>query len=264
MNKLMIAIGVALALAAASCGSSTTGYYYDDAYSTYETDYWVDYSDAYVWYGYDPLYGYYWLEGATGTDAAARIAELAPQYFKPEGCVQASANGPAATLVLDHCRGPGALADVSGEVTMTYDDNAGLHIEAPALDVDGNRLSLTTDAQGSSNGEHLSVAVTTSIKGEGTSIGTVDRMGQYTMQWTHGDECLTVDGKIDDVGSETPATTQIMGYVRCGQSCPTDGEVTRSTDSRSVTLTFDGSMQASWMSDSGQTGTVDLNCASGK
>src|SRR5262249_59969193 len=64
---------------------------------------------------FDPI-----VASVTAEQAAAAVAAGAGNFFRPAGCVTASASGNVVTFTLNSCLGPLGIGSVSGTVTATY------------------------------------------------------------------------------------------------------------------------------------------------
>jgi hypothetical protein len=92
-----------------------------------------------------------------------------------------------------------------------------------------------------------SITVTTTGTGTGTgALGRdIDHEGNYTLSWNPTTQCESLDGDWSTaIGTHSDASS--VDLSRCGGGCPTGSVVHTFADSRTLTLTFDGSATVAW------------------
>jgi len=195
------------------------------------------------------------------TDAAARAAT----FWQPAGCITASARGAEVTYTLSDCTGPYGHVHVTGVVLVTYTRAAdGLHFHARGVGVhvNGGSLDLDTDGVYTVSGTEKHVVATTHGSGVGPRGTSFSRDGQYDLRWDPSATCVALDGSWSNHAGAIGWTTTVSGYRRCGATCPVaGGHIVVQSDRNALTVTFDGSAQASWAEERrGRSGTVQLFC----
>ncbi len=203
----------------------------------------------------------------TPENLAASSAARIPNRFKPQGCATAVQSGNTVTYTLTNCTGPYGLVKVSGTLVAVYTRAAGggvnvvitgSGLKANDATIDVNSTVVATQANGVKKAE---VAVNGS--GTGPRGNTLTRKGAYTITFDTNTECVTVDGSWTTGSSRVAsASTVVSGYERCKGSCPAAGGsiVHTGANKAVVTLSYDGSAVATWVSSTGRSGTVNLRC----
>jgi hypothetical protein len=244
---------------------------------------------AYAYATTDPLVNPFYLalqEGAgaastssSGPDqAATAAANAAGHYFTPSSCVMATAKGSDVTYNLNSCSGPLGITDVSGMLSLSFSSASGVSdggIAGADAGTSAESASFTLNSTGLTiNGEGALISSHGSLKRIGTDQKqvTLSSMSEFThkgqkitndssstISWTVGSQCIdmTSTGKVS-TGFQT-FNLKISGFRRCAAACPTKGTV-RLTDSKTVTLTLDGTSMPTYTSSDGTSGVVDLDC----
>jgi hypothetical protein len=133
------------------------------------------------------------------------------------------------------------------ELTGTAED---LQIGGATIDIDATAIYTATSSG-------ASLAVTTHSAGTGSLGRSIEHDGEYTVTWTAS--CIAVHGAWStEIGQAGRSTTADL--MRCLDQCPT-GSLTRNTfGGRTITLSFDGTDVATWMTSRGRSGIVQLAC----
>jgi len=81
-----------------------------------------------------------------------------------------------------------------------------------------------------------------------------------------GAACAAYDGSVGGEGNDRDFSAEISGYERCLDSCPTEGSTivvsaNESGDSSEITITTDGSSNASVTTNKGESFTIPTRCA---
>jgi hypothetical protein len=200
----------------------------------------------------------------SGSEAAAASVEHAHGFFRPAGCLVTTVSGSTAVYALDDCTGPYGLAHVTGTVTVEYSrqgDGLGYVASTQGLDVN----SATVDFE--NHGVYTRTGTTHELRGSvsGTAIGprghVLTREGERTFTWDSESECMALEGDWVTAVDGRSWTTEVRALEKCVHRCPADGgTVVWTSDRDSLRFEFDGTAAASWSTDSGKTGTVDLTC----
>lgn len=267
MKRLKGALGI-LSLVAAGLGCSSTydPYYYDYAY--YDPYYGAyDAAWAYAWV--DPVYGYWYYSlpvqvqslPADPNAAAAQLAASANNTFTPAGCATATATGATVNYTFNNCSAPVALQQISGNVQVVLADNQG-QLSATAnsnnLTINGEPFNLSMQITGAPpNGNQRTVTVTSNS----FSPNRFDsRKSQSTITWVTGSGCITLDSQSTSTRGGLSATSNVAGFQRCDQQCPTAGTVTVQSSEGTFTSTFNGSNELKVTAPNGNVKTYPLNC----
>lgn len=200
----------------------------------------------------------------TPEGAATTAAANAGTFFRPAGCYTATASGARVTYVLNDCTGPFGYVHVTGTVVVTYRVGiAGIAFDAETTELEINQatISFTTSGSVAIIGDERQVTASTEATVVGRRGHVMTRSGSYTMSWNPVTECFGLDGSwtasVDDA-SWTAAVTQ---YEHCVGGCPM-GELSWNTSGTRLTIVFDGSNEAAWMTEGRREreGTVRLFC----
>jgi len=206
--------------------------------------------------------------GLTAEAIATSAANNAGKHLLPAGCVTATAAGATVTYVLDDCTGPHGLIHVTGTVTVTFDAQAAgvaAHGSATDLHVNGATYSFDSDAMYTMVDGRKQVAVATQGNGTGPRGHAFTREGNYVFAWD-GAGCHTLDGAWSTTGEGGRKwSTTVAGLARCKGMCPTAGTITHTggLTGVTITITFDGSADAHWVSSRGGAGDVTMLCVPG-
>lgn len=208
-------------------------------------------------------------EGTAGTavDAAAlatRAETRAATRYQPAGCATTTRQGNVLTHVLNACSGRRGLVQMTGTVIVTFADVAtGVQVTVVSDDLKVNRATMDVNATGlrSVDGTKTTLTVTSTGDGVGPRGNHFVRTGQFTAVADTATECLELNGSWQlTVGGASRSTT-INGLQVCKDTCPSMGTIDhRGFRGREVTVTFDGSAEASWTSSAGRSGSVEMQC----
>ncbi len=208
--------------------------------------------------------------GAVGTvvDAAAlatRAEARAATRYQPAGCATTTRQGNVLTHVLNACSGRRGLLQMTGTVIVTFADvAAGVQVTVASDDLKVNRATMDVNATGlrSVDGTKTTLTVTSTGDGVGPRGNHFVRTGQFTAVADTATECLDLNGSWQlTVGGASRSTT-INGLQVCKDTCPSAGTINhRGFRGREVTVTFDGSAEASWTSTAGRSGSVEMQCS---
>jgi hypothetical protein len=199
------------------------------------------------------------LAAPTNEDVAQRILDRAKARYLPAACVTATRTGAEVNIALNACTGPRGLRTLTGAIKVIGSVTAAGDFQAIAtaqgLMVNASIMDINSTAVYSPSAKTLSV--TTAGAGTGPLGNEITRTGAYTVAWTA--TCATVNGAwATTVGDAARSTTVQM--ERCKDSCPTGSVVHNGRLGRTVTVTFDGTGVATWVSSKGGSGTIDLPC----
>ena len=198
--------------------------------------------------------------GVTAAQVASYIFSHAPEHYSPPGCVNAALSG-STTVVLNFndCSGRHGLQKLTGTLVEAVSvDVAGVHINATAsgLNVGLTTMDIDSTSTISTSAGRRSMSVSTHGAGTGPLGNSIVRDGEYTVTWNS--HCRTTDGSWALTrGESTRSTTTHI--TRCAQQCPS-GTITRTSSSRKLTITFDGSSVATWSTSDGLSGSINLVC----
>ena len=195
----------------------------------------------------------------TADELAQRMLTRATARYSPAGCVTATRTGAEVDITLNGCTGPRGLRTVTGVIHVIGSVTASGDFQAVAsaqgLMVNASIMDLNSTAIYSPTAKTL--AVTTASSGVGPLGNEITRTGAYTVTWTA--TCATVDGAWATTLGDAARSTTVQ-VQRCKDSCPTGSVVHNGRLGRTVTVTFDGTAVATWVSSKGGSGTLDLPC----
>ena len=201
------------------------------------------------------------LAAPTAEDVAQRMLDRAKARYAPAGCATATATrtGAEFDITFNGCTGPRGLRTVTGSIHVVGSviGNGDFQAVATAqgLMINASIMDIHSTAIYSPSAKTLSV--TSASAGVGPLGNEITRTGAYTVAWTA--TCATVDGAwATTVGDAARSTTVQM--QRCKDSCPTGSVVHNGRLGRTVTVTFDGTAVANWVSSKGGSGTIGLPC----
>jgi hypothetical protein len=210
------------------------------------------------------------MQGDQAPTAAGQAAAAASATFSP-GCVTAAASGPTVTYQLDDCAGPLGLVHATGVVAAKIVDEGSdpggeFLLQLSGDGVAGNGANLTLNTSGfftqASSGERTLQAISMS-SGTGPSGTSVVHSGTFTMQWSSGAVCATINASFSGVGASGPyggAGEVLTGYVACRNSCPRAGLATSVFAQGSINLGYDGSGFAFCTASTGTSAALELEC----
>jgi hypothetical protein len=199
------------------------------------------------------------------TDVARAVAVAAGHYF-PNGCASASASANVVTYTLHNCTGPLGLVAASGTVTATFNVEVGMvgvQVAGNNIAANGATVDLSTSATVTSQAnKQLTLAAHTQTSGTGPLGNGAAHMGTFTMVWTPGGDCATINGSFTGVGTAefSGTSTKITNYKACTNQCPQSGTAVSSFNGGVVTVTFDGTANAQCNASDGTTATIPLQC----
>jgi len=165
------------------------------------------------------------------------------------------------TLAFAGCTGPRGLREIDGKLTVDVTSAGGGAVEltgtAEDLQIGGATLDVDATATYAATSSGASLAVATHSAGVGPLGRSIEHDGEYTVTWTAS--CVAVRGAWStEIGEARRSTTAEL--TRCLDQCPT-GSLSRDTfGGRTITLSFDGTETATWMTSRGRSGTVQLAC----
>lgn len=198
---------------------------------------------------------------------AARTAGLAA--FGPADCAQIVQTGAAITMTFTDCNGPYGISGVSGVANLTFAVEAlnSVAVVFTATGLSLNGLTLTVNLSGEV-AERDSARTWQLVSSSAANAGNGEvlaRAGSFTM--TRADDCVVIDGGwTTSIGTRNWATA-LSGLSRCGDVCPdagtvvvTGGDADVEGSASAVTVTFNGTNDASWASSAGGLGQISLVC----
>ncbi|HXU71747.1 MAG TPA: hypothetical protein VN947_20580 [Polyangia bacterium] len=210
---------------------------------------------------FDPVVGVAVIDTNTAIDD---IAKNIGNVIGPSGCVNNTTSPGMITLRFQQCTPPFGQVNTTGRLAISVSQNGNaLQIDAQALTLKATQASLMFMATAlySASGDGRTLTVTTSSSGTGPSGALTTRSGQYTMNWTAGADCATVDGNVASTkgGSDT---TSFGSFVVCRTGCPLSGSVTHVDPASgvSVTTVYNGTATATFTASDGSSGTTTITC----
>ena len=204
-------------------------------------------------------------QSASPEDLAQAAVLRVGSHLQPAGCLTTTVSGAKATYVFNDCTGPYGLVHVTGTVEAVYSWAGGgvvqVVLTGSGVKVNQATVDLNATVKASQAGSVKKAQVSTATDATGKRGITVHREGDYTVTYDAATNCVTVDGAWSSSAART-ATTTVSGYQRCKGSCPEAGGSIVHTSVRgvTVTLTYDGSANAAWVTSKGRSGTVALQC----
>ncbi len=231
----------------------------------------LDFADTVAWEGsifwvtantFDPF-----VKGVTviGADsAAAAAAKGIGAFYSPPGCVSTATSAGRLTLRFGTCDGPFEVNNTTGAVALLFTPvSNGVQIAASSSTVKSTRGNLSLDATAlyTENGDSRSLAVTSMSSGTGVGGTPTARQGQYTLTWTKGSDCATIDGEVASAPNGADRNT-FGAYQVCRTGCPRSGTVTRQDPQTGITITttYNGTATVSFTTSDGRQGTTTLSC----
>ena len=201
----------------------------------------------------------------TAADLAAAAEARGAARFQPAGCATVTVAGTTVTTTLDDCSGRFGLLHVTGTIVSVFTDASdGVHVTATAQGLAVNRATLDINASGviTEQAGVRTLVVTTQGQGVGPRGHAFTRQGSYTIVRDLATSCISLDGQWQVDVAGLSRTTSVTGLRRCDGACPAAGGqiVYTGFRGRTLTLTFDGSADATWTSSTGATGTIPLPC----
>lgn len=201
--------------------------------------------------------------GSTSAAAARAVAASAGNYF-PSTCAAASASGNVVTFVLDNCTGPLGLFASTGTVTATLNvqsSSVGVQLLGNNISVNGATINLSSvGTLTASSGMNILTAYPHTT-GTGPNGNDAAHTGMYTIVWSPGTGCATINGTLSGSGGVQNVTSlQIASYVTCANGCPQSGTAVSSFKGGAVMLTFNGTSNAQCSSTIGSGAALPLQC----
>lgn len=198
------------------------------------------------------------------SDAAVHASSTATTFFRPAGCVTATAAGATVTYVLSDCTGPYGLVHVTGTFDVQYSLHAGggldYHATGTGVSINGATMSMDSTGTYSVAGTTQTLTAQTSGRGTGPRGHSFMRTGVYTMSWDGTTSCFALDGHWSTVGESMTVNSSVTGFRKCAVACPAAGGVLAAQGPHdTVTMSFDGTDRAAWTADRYH-GTVGLFC----
>ncbi len=213
------------------------------------------------------------LGSVQSQDPMAAAGSVAAAQWWPAGCSTRTrdASNPAVVHIhLDNCTGPFGVRQHSGDITVTFSKNTdgSLHAEAASSNMTINGKAVTFSAS-----RDISVAAgIIDVKGhaawtrESAGGETVSHATNVETRIDVAKKCRTSNGTaVTRVGSREVDST-LKDYEVCREAdgsdgCPS-GEITHThkATGRTVSVTFDGSNQATITGPRGGTAEVTLVC----
>lgn len=208
--------------------------------------------------------------GSTGmviapTDAAAAAAAAVNSQFQPANCASATVSGASVSYQLASCNGRLGLIGINGSYTVTYAagvDALGIAVTSPLMTVGGIPMSI--DATAVYTQDQSGAARTLTINTKGTAPGDEYEILQATnstLSWSQGVSCATESSTgVISVGG-TAFVQSVSGVARCQNQCPQPSNFTLASGGATlVTVTFDGSTKAAFVTTQNPTGAIPLSC----
>jgi hypothetical protein len=215
--------GTITAAAVAACGP--------DAVATTSSDVVLvnDYEAALYYASVDAIpVSFYDGPASIGQSAAAASAVvMAVRTYFPSGCATATASGGVVTFMLDNCSGPLDLVGATGTVTamlIVQSGKVGVQLSGVNLSVNGATINLATSGTVTASDGQKTLTSNTQTTGTGPNGNTISHTGTYTMVWTPGSGCASINGALSSTSPAGNVTgTQITNYVACAGKCPQSG-----------------------------------------
>jgi hypothetical protein len=209
----------------------------------------------------------------SATDPAAAASNIASANWWPAGCVtrQKDATNPTVVHIhLNDCTGPFGLVHHTGDITVTFSKNAsgGLHAQAASsnMTVNGKPVTYSRDADIVVSGTTRTVTSTGAWTRVNAKGETVSHTGSYTTDIDTVAKCRTTNGTATTMVGSREVDSTVKDYKICRKAdgtegCP-DGTVTHThaATGRTLTVTFDGSAQATITGPKGGSIEVNLVC----
>jgi hypothetical protein len=218
----------------------------------------------------DSVYDGLYLTNADGTVAgndpervATAVAGAVDSYFAPAGCAQAARTEAEVTLTLTDCSGPIGMSTAAGTILVAFstteDDDLAIDVSSENLVIDGFDAVLDVSgvySVGEDGEKRVDVNSQSQIVRDGETIRQ-SLTGEIT--WTPASQCVTVNGTGQLIGESATYTLDVSDYTRCARACPSQGIIALSNGD-DLTVTFDGTSNASYVKSSGTTGEIALAC----
>ncbi len=185
----------------------------------------------------------------------------------PSDCATKTTNGNVHEFLLNHCSGPFGLAAISGKVTVTITSTSAtewhLAVVSEGLTINRTTADYEADAVVTIDGLQREMVWNGHLTGTTGRGRAVQRDGSWTVQWTAGSECVGIEGSATGNIAGRELQTTVTGFSRCKGSCPEAGGLLTITDQatgESVSISYDGSAEATFTGAQGRQGRVPLLC----
>ncbi len=204
---------------------------------------------------------------------AVAVEEALSTVFSPADCVRGEVTGESVTADLDGCTGPRAFT-ITGVVNIAFDEGANdgteLRVTAGNVEIGGMAVTINTTTTLPADlaaSRELEVATLGGGTGDGDAL--TGRRGDYTV--TYDESCLRLDGDWTSSLDTRLFQSVVTDFHRCGEACPTEGRIIYGeTDAEQaaggvidvdgLTVSFDGSDVATYISTELSAGRVQLDC----
>ena len=203
--------------------------------------------------------------GLTGEQAATAAAASAGSKFILPACLTKSVTGNVATYTLNSCSGPYGLVLVTGTLTATYTvavaggtPTVNVNLVGTGIKVNGMTVDVATTAKISGPSTNRTASVTSTSKATTMRGNSITHAGQYDATWDG--MCMTLSGSFATQTMNNSYATVITGYKKCLNACPTQGTVTFTNLSNTLTITYSGGKQAKLVVNGGAQQTINLLC----
>lgn len=203
--------------------------------------------------------------GLTSASAATAAAAAAGAKFVLPACLTKNVVGNVATYTMNNCSGPYGLVLVTGTLTATYTVSVNgstpsvtVDLAATGLKVNGMTVDVATTAKVSGPSTSRSASVTSTSKATTARGNNITHAGMYDATWDGS--CVTLSGSFATQTSSNSYATVISGYKKCLNACPTQGTVTFTNLSNTLTITYSGGRQAKLVVNGGAQQTINLLC----
>lgn len=211
----------------------------------------------------------------TPEDIATAIGAGTEDRFEPAGCVDTEVLGAVVTYHFNDCDGPFGLKGVSGVAALTLavagSDDIAANLTTTDLSADSGYLTVNTSSTITVNPDGTrQIALATTGGGVTPDETPIARSGSY-VALVDGD-CITLDGTWNTTVETSVWSTAVSNYKRCNGGCPESGtlvytaieddgeDISAEPNVTAVTLQFDGSDSAGYVSSSGAIGVAPLSC----
>jgi hypothetical protein len=201
---------------------------------------------------FDPI-----VSGVTVIDVNTAVTDIRTRlsgFFSPAGCINSSSGANRITFRAFDCAGPIGLNNTTGAVTALLDPIAGgvqIALSSSTLKTTTLNLFLDATAAYTASGNSRQLTVT----------DMANLMGQYTLSWNKGADCVNIDGSVSTL-EDGPVQYTFTAFQACTTGCPRSGSVTRADPQTGVSITtsYNGTASVSFTKSTGESGTAILNC----
>jgi len=195
------------------------------------------------------------------------ISANAAARWNPAGCATVASSGDSVSITYADCSGPHGLVHVTGQLDLTIAITPGSEIQVTAaasgLQVNGATLDINASANYQVSATAHTLTVATDGTGTGPRGADIDHKGNYTVSWDPSTQCGSIDGSWStdfSNGSASAVRSNDVDLSRCAAGCPT-GTVTHDfLGGQTLTVTFNGTNEASWATSGGKSGSIALGC----